>query len=64
MPVFYGYDFKAEDHLEVYYSWNISDYLAVTPSIQYVNNVCGGAAEDMGADNSAFVGSIRMQISF
>ncbi len=60
----YGYDFKAEDHLEVYYSWNISDYLAVTPSIQYVNNVCGGAAEDMGADNSAFVGSIRMQISF
>ena len=60
----YGYDFKAEDHLEVYYSWNIADYLAVTPSIQYVNNICGGASEYFGADNSAFVGSIRMQISF
>lgn len=60
----YGLDFKAEDHLEVYYSWNISDYLAVTPSIQYVNNICGGMSEEMGADNSAFVGSIRMQIGF
>ena len=60
----YGYDFKAEDHLEVYYSWNISDYLAITPSIQYVNNICGGMSEGMGADNSAFVGSIRMQIGF
>ena len=60
----YEYDFKAEDHLEVYYSWNISDYLAVTPSIQYVNNICGGASEDFGTDNSAFVGSVRMQISF
>ena len=59
-----GYDFKAEDHLEVYYSWNISDYLAVTPSIQYVNNLCGGLSEEHGADNSAFVGSIRMQIGF
>ncbi|WP_372520711.1 carbohydrate porin [Candidatus Ruminimicrobiellum ovillum] len=60
----YGLDFKAEDHLEVYYSWNISDYLAVTPSIQYVNNICGGMSEEQGADNSAFVGSIRMQIGF
>lgn len=60
----YGYDFKAEDHLEVYYSWNIADYLAVTPSIQYINNVGGGIVEDSGADNSAFVGSVRMQINF
>ena len=60
----YGYDFKAEDHLEVYYSWNIADYLAVTPSIQYINNVGGGIVEDFGADNSAFVGSVRMQINF
>lgn len=60
----YGYDFKAEDHLEVYYSWNIADYLAVTPSIQYINNVGGGIVEEFGADNSAFVGSVRMQINF
>ena len=60
----YEYDFKAEDHLEVYYSWNIADYLAVTPSIQYINNVCGGIVEEFGADTSAFVGSVRMQINF
>lgn len=50
---------KSENHLEVYYSWNVTDYLSITPDFQMVENPFYN--ED---DDTAFVGSIRMQISF
>lgn len=50
---------KSENHLEVYYSWNVTDYLSITPDFQMVENPFYN--ED---DDTAYVGSIRMQISF
>ncbi len=50
---------KSENHLEVYYSWNVTDYLSITPDFQMVENPFYN--ED---DDTAFVGSLRMQISF
>jgi carbohydrate-selective porin OprB len=50
---------KSENHLEVYYSWNVTDYLAISPDFQMVENPFYN-----GDDDTAYVGSIRMQISF
>ncbi len=52
-------DAKSENHLEVYYSWNIADYLSISPDFQMVEN----PYYDGDAD-TAYVGTIRMQISF
>jgi len=52
-------DAKSENHLEVYYSWNVTDYLAISPDFQMVENPFYN-----GDDDTAYVGSIRMQISF
>ena len=52
-------DAKSENHLEVYYSWNVTDYLAISPDFQIVEN----PYFDENAD-TAYVSSIRMQISF
>ena len=50
---------KSENHLEVYYSWNVTDYLSISPDFQMVENPFYN--ED---DDTAYVGSLRMQISF
>ena len=50
---------KSENHLEVYYSWNVTDYLSISPDFQMVENPFYN--ED---DDTAYVGTIRMQISF
>jgi len=50
---------KAESHLELYYSWNVTSYLAISPDFQIVEN----PYFDENAD-TAYVSSIRMQISF
>ena len=50
---------KSENHLEVYYSWNVTDYLAISPNFQMVENPFYNENDD-----TAYVGSIRMQISF
>ena len=52
-------DAKSENHLEVYYSWNVTDYLSISPDFQMVENPFYN--ED---DDTAYVGTIRMQISF
>ncbi len=52
-------DAKSENHLEVYYSWNVNDYLAISPNFQMVENPFYNENDD-----TAYVGSIRMQISF
>ena len=50
---------KSENHLELYYSWNVTSYLAITPNLQMIEN----PFYDGDAD-TAYVSSIRMQISF
>ena len=50
---------KSENHLELYYSWNVTSYLAISPDFQMVEN----PYFDENAD-TAYVSSIRMQISF
>ena len=50
---------KSENHLELYYSWNVTDYLSISPNFQMVENPFYN--ED---DDTAYVGSLRMQISF
>ncbi len=50
---------KSENHLEVYYSWNVTDYLSISPDFQMVENPWFNEDED-----TAYVGSLRMQISF
>ncbi len=50
---------KSENHLEAYYSWNIADYLSISPDFQVVEN----PGYDDDAD-TAYVGTLRMQISF
>lgn len=50
---------KPEGHIEVYYSWNISNYLAISPDFQMVTNPYYSTV-----DNEAYVGTLRMQISF
>lgn len=50
---------KSENHLEVYYNWNVTDYLSISPDFQLVENPFYN--ED---DDTAYVGTIRMQISF
>ncbi|MFA7073642.1 MAG: carbohydrate porin [Endomicrobiaceae bacterium] len=52
---------KTENHMEVYYKLQITDYLSVTPDIQMIENPYGG---DAGSDDTVFVGGIRTQISF
>lgn len=52
-------DAKSENHAEVYYSWNIADYLSISPDFQMVEN----PYYDGDAD-TAYVGTLRMQISF
>jgi len=52
-------DAKNENHLEVYYSWNVTDYLAISPNFQMVENPFYN-----GDDDTAYVSSVRMQISF
>ena len=50
---------KSEKHLEVYYTWNVTDYLAISPDFQLVANPFYN-----GNDKTAYVSSVRMQISF
>ena len=50
---------KSENHLEVYYSWNVTDYLSISPDFQMVENPWFNEDYD-----TAYVGTIRMQISF
>ena len=50
---------KSENHLELYYSWNVTDYLSISPDFQMIENPYYN--ED---DDTAYVGTIRMQISF
>ena len=50
---------KSENHLEVYYSWNVTDYLSISPDFQMVENPFYNENDD-----TAYVGTIRMQISF
>jgi len=50
---------KSEQHLELYYSWNITNYLAISPDFQMIENPYFNDTAD-----TAYVGSIRMQISF
>lgn len=56
-----GFNAKTENHVEVYYKLQITDYLSVTPDIQVIENPYGG---DAGNNDTIFVGGIRMQISF
>lgn len=51
----------AELQGEVYYSFHITDNLALSPAIQYISNPMGGNAGD---DNDLFIYGIRTQISF
>ena len=50
---------KSENHLEVYYRWNVTDYLAISPDFQMVENPFYNEQY-----NTAYVGTMRMQISF
>ncbi len=50
---------KAEKHLEFYYSWNVNDYLSISPDFQVVENPLYNKE-----DTTAYISSIRMQISF
>ena len=50
---------KSENHVELYYSWNLTDYLAISPDFQMVENPWFDENSD-----TAYVGTIRMQISF
>ena len=52
-------DAKAEQLLEVYYSWNVNDYLSISPDFQLVKNPLYNKD-----DKTAYVSTIRMQISF
>lgn len=50
---------KSENHAEIYYSWNIADYLSISPDFQMVENPYYDGEAD-----TAYVGTLRMQISF
>lgn len=50
---------KSENHLEVYYNWKITDYLGVSPDFQMVENPYFNENDD-----TAYVSSIRIQVSF
>ncbi len=50
---------KSENHFEVYYSWNIAEYLSISPDFQMVENPYYNSDAD-----TAYVGTVRMQISF
>ena len=52
-------DPKSENHLEIYYNWKVADYLSISPDFQMVEN-----PYYKGQDNTAYVGTIRMNISF
>jgi hypothetical protein len=52
-------DPKSEKLLEIYYNWKVSDYLSISPDFQMVEN-----PYYKGQDNTAYVGTIRMNISF
>ena len=50
---------KSENHLELYYNWKVADYLSISPDFQIVENPYYNQQ-----DNTAYVGTIRMHISF
>jgi len=51
-----------ENHFEMYYKWQVTDYLSVTPDIQIIQNPFGNDAAN--GDSTVFVFGIRTQISF
>lgn len=57
-----GFKAKKENHFEVYYSWQATDFLAITPDLQIIENPYGGDA--YGGNDTIFVGGIRLQINF
>ena len=50
---------KPENHLEVYYKWNVTDFLSISPDFQLVENPFYNKD-----DKTAYVSSLRIQINF
>lgn len=53
---------ETENHFEMYYKWQVSDYLSVTPDIHIIQNPFGNDASN--GDSTVYAGGIRTQISF
>jgi len=53
---------ETENHFEMYYKWQVNDYLSVTPDIQIIQNPFGNDASN--GDSTVFVCGIRTQIRF
>lgn len=53
---------ETENHIEIYYKWQVNDYLSITPDVHIIQNPFGKDASN--GDSTIFVGGIRTQISF
>jgi len=53
---------KSEDHLEIYYSFKVNDYLMISPDFQVIWDPYGGDAAN--GDRAILVGGVRAQLDF
>jgi len=53
---------ETENHFEMYYKWQVSGYLSVTPDIHIIQNPFGNDASN--GDSTVFVCGVRTQIRF
>ncbi|GAB1401382.1 hypothetical protein MASR1M68_02930 [Elusimicrobiota bacterium] len=57
-----GLNGETENHIEIYYKWQVNDYLSISPNFHVIENPFGKDASN--GDSTIFVGGIRTQISF
>ncbi|MDD5021673.1 MAG: carbohydrate porin [Endomicrobiaceae bacterium] len=57
-----GLNGEMENHIEIYYKWQVNDYLSITPDVHIIQNPFGKDASN--GDSTIFVSGIRTQIKF
>lgn len=57
-----GLNGETENHIEIYYKWQVNDYLTITPDVHIIQNPFGKDAYN--GDSTIFVGGMRTQIKF